>query len=728
MRPLIAALVFVHLATFCTASELTRCCAGGHRHFRETHKCTSIRSEGSSTTCARTASICCLRASLDHSCSTGTRHAEREGSCPATNSLNGGGLQKECCDCCLLAKDLLNHGEPCIGAVGFSPACLNSFNKCCDNNESAINENDENSVLLPVDGDRCASAKCDHICNDRGGFEVECSCRSGYELGPDGFSCVDIDECVLQLSDCRLGSQRCLNTPGSYKCIRTLSCGTGYALDSDTEHCIDVDECNHGTHDCGKLYQCRNTQGSYRCDPKKCASNEIMNPRTGECLSVDCPPGYEAKEGKCIDVNECELPDMCGNFEECINSPGSYRCQEIGDLCNKGYEMDKQTGYCTDVNECVDGVHTCGDHVCINLVGSYKCRCKAGFEFNEASLTCEDVNECTKFPGHMCSAHATCINTIGSFECTCDAGFALGADGRICEDIDECSEQSNLCQQKCINTPGSYQCICDQGYQLGIDGSMCEDIDECKTWARRGTELCMGGCTNTIGSFKCECPKGFEVDADGITCRDVDECQIGECPSTDQVCVNTLGSFKCHRIRCPRYYSHDSNLKNRCNRGPSACKRLNEVQCRKHPVHISWQHIAIPRHVNISSQRTSVVLFSMKGPSADEYQMQFELQLIRSRPEYPSVLPAIRSNFLLQKGEERNSAVIALRDSLDGPQEVEMELTLRLSVNGEFSSKFVANLVIFVSKYKPAITPNINEDHHHNHRHHSHHTHSHMLI
>lgn len=37
--------------------------------------------------------------------------------------------------------------------------------------------------------------------------------------------------------DC-LESQRCLNTPGSYKCIRTLTCGTGYALDSDTDQCV----------------------------------------------------------------------------------------------------------------------------------------------------------------------------------------------------------------------------------------------------------------------------------------------------------------------------------------------------------------------------------------------------------------------------------------------------------------------------------------------------------
>jgi hypothetical protein len=39
------------------------------------------------------------------------------------------------------------------------------------------------------------------------------------------------------VDDC-LESQRCLNTPGGYKCIRTQTCGTGYAMDSQSEQCV----------------------------------------------------------------------------------------------------------------------------------------------------------------------------------------------------------------------------------------------------------------------------------------------------------------------------------------------------------------------------------------------------------------------------------------------------------------------------------------------------------
>ncbi len=49
---------------------------------------------------------------------------------------------------------------------------------------------------------------------------------------------------------------------------------------------------------------------------------------------------------KFIDVNECEIIGRCAQFEECINTPGSFRCQERGNLCTNGYRMDRDTGFC----------------------------------------------------------------------------------------------------------------------------------------------------------------------------------------------------------------------------------------------------------------------------------------------------------------------------------------------------------------------------------------------
>lgn len=68
----------------------------------------------------------------------------------------------------------------------------------------------------------------------------------------------------------------------------------------------------------------------------------------------------------------------------------------------------------------------------------------------------------------------------------------------------------------------------------------------------------------------------------------------------------------------------------RCIRKAHFCAGLLSTmeRCKKLPLHISWQHIAIPKHVNISTQRTSVTLFSMKGPNSENSSMQFELRLV----------------------------------------------------------------------------------------------------
>ncbi|KAF8376402.1 fbl-1, partial [Pristionchus pacificus] len=589
------------------SAELSRCCSGGARHFSQTQTCSGIKSEGTTLACSRSASICCLRALLDDACDQGTIAAKSEQSCPANINSLGGGLRKECCDCCLLAKELVRRNEPCHPPNGFASSCLRSFNKCCatsieiegdDNLPSASNihkasrTSSDSSIFH---GDRCSSSKCEHLCNDRGGETVECSCRNGFDLSADGYSCVDVDECLLLMDDC-LASQRCLNTPGSYKCIRTLSCGTGYALDSETEECSDVDECNLGTHDCGALYQCRNTQGSYRCDPKKCNEGQLQNPVTGECTSIECPLGYEPRDGKCNDINECLTTNRCGAGEECLNTPGGYRCQVAGSLCSVGYQYNQDSGFCDDIDEC-SLPNACEGLACTNLPGSFKCRCKQGFEFSERTKRCEDVDECTKFHGHVCDALASCHNTVGSFVCVCKAGFQLADDGRSCVDVDECRTGIARCDQKCINIPGSYQCICERGFALSSDGLRCQDIDECSAWTGSGTDLCMGGCINTPGSYKCLCPPGYTIQADGRTCQDIDECDRGECSGHDKICVNTLGEFKCHHISCPMHYNHDKNYKNNVEDGYSCIKQCprGELSCvSNHTKEILYQFRAIP--------------------------------------------------------------------------------------------------------------------------------------
>lgn len=95
----------------------------------------------------------------EDSCSTGVKLAQSRGYCAFAGELSGG-IRKvcfqnsyakqafqECCDCCLLAKDLLKQNEPCEPLDDFSPSCLSSFNRCC---QSAANDIEQQTGSLSL--------------------------------------------------------------------------------------------------------------------------------------------------------------------------------------------------------------------------------------------------------------------------------------------------------------------------------------------------------------------------------------------------------------------------------------------------------------------------------------------------------------------------------------------------------------------------------------------------
>ena len=104
----------------------------------------------------------------------------------------------------------------------------------------------------------------------------------------------------------------------------------------------------------------------------------------------------------CIDIDECEEENPCGDDEDCVNTEGSYTCQKKEEyqvnyfvllilkietielfhplisflqdknLCPVGYSLTD--GECKDINECQTGAHTCKDSQrCDNTIGSFVC-------------------------------------------------------------------------------------------------------------------------------------------------------------------------------------------------------------------------------------------------------------------------------------------------------------------------------------------------------------------
>ncbi|XP_040274186.1 nephronectin isoform X2 [Bufo bufo] len=124
----------------------------------------------------------------------------------------------------------------------------------------------------------CSMANCQYGCDIVKG-EVRCRCPSnGLQLGPDGRTCVDVDECSTGKAVCPR-FRKCVNTFGSYIC----KCYPGYDLihAHGKYQCFDIDECYTGEYQCSNYARCYNTPGSYKC---KC--NEGYRGNGADCTSI----------------------------------------------------------------------------------------------------------------------------------------------------------------------------------------------------------------------------------------------------------------------------------------------------------------------------------------------------------------------------------------------------------------------------------------------------------
>ncbi|KAM6980113.1 growth arrest-specific protein 6 [Aplochiton taeniatus] len=155
------------------------------------------------------------------------------------------------------------------------------------------------------------------------------------------------------------GTVRCEDKKGDFLC----HCFTGWTGARCEK---DVDECAKRNGGCD--HECNNTLGSYRCS---------------------CHHGYVlVGRHLCEDVNECEVdPSVCGSAQ-CVNQEGGYDC-----LCETGYIYDNETKSCLDVDECVEGV--CVEE-CVNTPGSFRCFCdgRQGKKLGKDLLSCEPLSPC----------------------------------------------------------------------------------------------------------------------------------------------------------------------------------------------------------------------------------------------------------------------------------------------------------------------------------------------
>nr|CAD7410871.1 unnamed protein product [Timema poppensis] len=292
------------------------------------------------------------------------------------------------------------------------------------------------------DVDECVTGQ--HNCSASEGLECvnligsfQCklvSCREGFRLNTITSQCEDLDECELNTANCSPG-EKCINEIGGFWC--NPLCGSGYKINPvDSASCLDIDECQEGIDNCIKKTNiCKNTDGGFVCE-----------------ALPQCLPGFKLNSNKCEDIDECaENLHRCNtNSQLCVNTVGSYHCRTSyrppQRHCARGFQIDQQTNVCVDVNECERGEYYCRDEEeCVNSPGSYRCmitsnnvvpgeQCPAGFRYNHTRTQCFDIDECFE-KIHVCNLESeACINEPGGYRC----GSKPGQDKKPTTEAQKC--------------------------------------------------------------------------------------------------------------------------------------------------------------------------------------------------------------------------------------------------------------------------------------------------
>nr|CAD7397574.1 unnamed protein product [Timema cristinae] len=268
----------------------------------------------------------------------------------------------------------------------------------------------------------------------------------------------DIDECAENLHRCNTNSQLCVNTVGSFHCRTSYRppqrhCARGFQIDQQTNVCVgpklkiltfdiflDINECERGEYYCRDEEECVNSPGSYRC---MFTSNNVV---PGE----QCPAGfrYNHTRTQCLGCVDLLRLWVAKESIGCSRRNHLFRSQAEFIVNNAGNQtQDPQN----NIDECFEKIHVCNlaSEACINEPGGYRCGAKSGHDKQPTT----DAQKCPP-------------------------GFREHPVTKSCVDVDECAEnEESPCDsnQDCTNTQGGYTCSCKYGFLLDQTLQACVD-------------------------------------------------------------------------------------------------------------------------------------------------------------------------------------------------------------------------------------------------------------
>ena len=87
----------------------------------------------------------------------------------------------------------------------------------------------------------------------------------------------------------------------------------------------------------------------------------------------------------------------------------------------------------------------------------------------------------------------------------------------------------------------------------------------------------------------------------------------------------------------------------------------------------------------------------MRGPYSSVKQLQFDLRLLEAKDPLTGQSRVSRGFFYLKHFRD-DEAVVSLVRQIDGPQDVELELEMKIFTNERYSGTVVAKIFLYITK------------------------------
>ena len=444
----------------------------------------------------------------------------------------------------------------------------------------------ETQSICPASGCGVLNGGCQDICSNSDG-SVQCSCRSGRHLLPDGRRCsssysncasnqfpcsneyknhTDAPICIPYevtcdgIDHCPDGSDELIEYCATRSCPnKFFQCSNNKCINNDM-HCNGVDNCGDFSDE--TECKCENEESYFKCNIGPCVPRSKVCDFSPECPDasdeINCPSfncSDSVSTSKLIKVKDFLIP--CAKTTACILP--EWVCDGENDCWDGSDEQNCTLGPIIN-SLCPNGTFQCSNGKCINV--GWVC---------DRDLDChngEDEQNCTNECGphqFQCKDRSQCISSTWHCDGTPD-----------CQDK---SDEDEDCPNKVCLTKLEFQC--PEGHCIP-NSWICDGENDCNTGGGISADENVTVCQSICQKDEFECANGrcvmshFYCDSDndcGDNSDEPDTCSYKSCPDDFVNCRTGVGCIRRNQLCDGKYHCEDES-----DEETSFCHTMNKTE------------------------------------------------------------------------------------------------------------------------------------------------------